>query len=546
MVVTSGVKTSGELDIIGLGGLVAGYLVIIVLALFIAFRFRCWRCNHTDLFLAGRRLGYGVGAFTITATWIGGSIIHLTAGQVWDTEDGLLWVHAPIAFAFSLLIGGLFFSHKIRDELGIVTILDPIERNMGKLMAILIAIPMLLSQIMWAATTFSSLSVTLAVLLDVENVASIFMSAFIVYVYTTLGGLYSVIVTDIVQVIFIFFGLWIGFGFAHNNGAVTSLAETAGRVDGWLGTANIPTDVNLLRFFDSAFRYLFAGVTFQIYIQRVLGGRDNHVPRFMSLIGSVLTLFLVIPGVLIGAVARSTRWNETSYTGSLDLFNQQTTDFRFVLPVVLRYLTPYAVGILTLSLSAAASLASVDASIVSSGVLVTNNIYASIRNTFSKKQADSRESLIVTRLVMGIVTFIAMLITLFVKPVYDMWAYTVTLVYVIVFPQLLSVIFFSFANGIGSFCGYVVSVVLLLMSGAEELSYAAVIQYPWYEEDKKRQNFPFKTMLMLLTFFIIIVVSALTHLCYRTGIVPDCCNISGPAEDYEIKKRKNAGNVDPI
>ena len=40
-----------------------------------------------------------------TATWIGGSIIHITAGKVWSSEDGLLWVHAPIAFAFSLLLG---------------------------------------------------------------------------------------------------------------------------------------------------------------------------------------------------------------------------------------------------------------------------------------------------------------------------------------------------------------------------------------------------------------------------------------------------------
>ena len=49
-----------------------------------------------------------------------------------------------------------------------------------------------------------------------------------------------------------------------------------------------------------------AHVLFQIYIQRVLCTKDSKVPKFMSVLGALLTLFLVLPGILIGAVARST------------------------------------------------------------------------------------------------------------------------------------------------------------------------------------------------------------------------------------------------
>ena len=60
---------------------------------------------------------------------------------------------------------------------------------------------------------------------------------------------------------------------------------------------------------------------------------------------------------------------------------------------------------------------------------------------------ESREMLIITRISMGVITLGALLLALFVPNIYDFWGFTVTLVYVIVFPQLLAVIFFSFANG---------------------------------------------------------------------------------------------------
>ena len=68
--------------------------------------------SFRDMVLAGRRLGLGVGVFTMTATWVDGGYVNGTAEQTYS--HGLLAVQAPWGYALSLLIGGLWFAPLMR------------------------------------------------------------------------------------------------------------------------------------------------------------------------------------------------------------------------------------------------------------------------------------------------------------------------------------------------------------------------------------------------------------------------------------------------
>lgn len=59
----------------------------------------------------------------------------------------------------------------------------------------------------WTASILSALGSTLSVILDLDNNVAILSSAAVAVAYTLFGGLYSVALTDVIQLFFILFGL---------------------------------------------------------------------------------------------------------------------------------------------------------------------------------------------------------------------------------------------------------------------------------------------------------------------------------------------------
>ena len=104
---------------------------------------------------------------------------------------------------------------------------------------------------------------------------------------------------------------------------------------------------------------------------------------------------------------------------------------------------------------------------------------------------------------------IATLIAITVKSTYALWFLCSDFVYVILFPQLVSVIFISFSNTYGSACGFIVGFLLRFLSGEPLLDFPAVIPYP--------TNVPFRTVAMLISFFVLVTVSWVTDRLFRNG-----------------------------
>ena len=96
-----------------------------------------------------------------------------------------------------------------------------------------------------------------------------------------------------------------------------------------------------------------------------------------------------------------------------------------------------------------------------------------------------------------------------VQSVYGLWYLCADLVYVILFPQLLCVIYLPFTNVYGSLVGYIVGWILRLLGGEALINLDPVIVYPWYDQDSGYQLFPFKTLTMIISFITIVVSSLL-------------------------------------
>ncbi|KAG8193975.1 hypothetical protein JTE90_013670 [Oedothorax gibbosus] len=458
-----------------------------------------------EVMLAGRNIGMFVGIFTMTATWVGGGYINGTAEALYN--NGIVWCQAPFGYAMSLVIGGLFFANKMREE-GYVTMLDPFQDLFGSRMGGLLFIPALCGEVFWSAAILAALGATVSVIIDMDNNTSIIVSACIALFYTLFGGLYSVAYTDVIQLFCIFIGLWLCIPFSLTNEAVgsLSLADTD-----WIGSVE-PAAIG--QYMDYGLLLILGGIPWQVYFQRVLSSKTAFRAQLLSYVAAVGCIIMAIPPMIIGAVAKATAWNQTGFTGDLPLDAAHTS---LVLPMVLQYLTPAAVSFVGLGAVSAAVMSSSDSSILSAASMFARNIYKLI----IRQNASEQEIIWVMKGAIISVGILATAMALTVKSIYGLWYLSSDLVYVMLFPQLVCVVYYKkFCNTYGSLSAYVVGFLLRALGGEEIVGLPALIKYPFYREETQEQLFPFRTLSMLTSLATLLIVSSTSKWLFETGRLP--------------------------
>ncbi|KDR16364.1 High-affinity choline transporter 1, partial [Zootermopsis nevadensis] len=488
------------INIAGIISIVLFYVLILGVGLWAARKKQSGDDSEEEVMLAGRSIGLFVGIFTMTATWVGGGYINGTAEMIYTS--GLIWCQAPFGYALSLVLGGIFFANKMRQQ-GYITMLDPLQDSFGERMGGLLFLPALCGEVFWAAGILAALGATLSVIIDMDHRTSVILSSCIAIIYTLFGGLYSVAYTDVIQLFCIFIGLWMCIPFAMYNEHVGSLSSDA--VD-WIGTVE-PSQY--FYYIDNGLLLIFGGIPWQVYFQRVLSSKTAARAQILSYVAAFGCIIMAIPPVLIGAIARSTSWNETGYKGVYPLSSEETS---MILPMVLQYLTPSFVSFFGLGAVSAAVMSSADSSVLSASSMFARNVYRLI----FRQRASEMEIIWVMRVSILVVGALATVMALTIPSIYGLWSMCSDLVYVILFPQLLMVVHFKHhCNTYGSLTAYIVAFFVRMTGGEPLLGLPAMIHYPGW--DGENQLFPFRTMAMLMSLVTLILVSWGTKWIFETG-----------------------------
>merc|ERR1711962_727608 len=282
-----------------------------------------------------------------------------------------------------------------------------------------------------------------------NEVVSIVSSAVIALGYTLLGGLISVAYTDVIQIFFIVFGLFLALPFAFMNEHVTNIYEQKlddGVTPAWYGKVE-PQDMGL--WVDYWFLLVFGGIPWQCYYQRVLSSKTANRAMFLSYGGAAIALIMTGPSVLFGAIAKNTDWVGLGYecgapTDKCDEGDvgyplcTEHTPTKVVLPLALQYLTPKAVAFFGLGAVSAAVMSSTDSSMLSASSVIATSLAITYRS------------------------------------IYDLFVLCGDFMFVIVFPQLTLVLYWELANTYGSVFSFVVGLVLRLMCGDKTMGIPAV------------------------------------------------------------------------
>ncbi|KAL1428462.1 hypothetical protein MTO96_002837 [Rhipicephalus appendiculatus] len=318
------------------------------------------------LFIANRNLPLMLGVGSMTATWVGGGYLNGTAEAVY--KRGLLHCQAPLGYAVSLVLGGTFFASKMRATKP-MTMLDPFQSRYGRWMALLLCFPAVVGEVFWTAAVLAALGDTAYAIVEVDVSFFVIASALVVFFYTSLGGVYVVTHTDVLQIASTAICLWICVPFCLTNQAVGLIGPPH---DDWLGTI---ASTELSQLFDAFLMTALGGIPWQVYFQRVLSCESDFDARMLSYLSAVGCVMLAIPPAVIGAAAKSANFTAAGYPGPYYLRNK---DSNRVLPNSIRYLTSGLVSIMGLIGITAAIMSSADSSMLSASSMVTKNVYQSV------------------------------------------------------------------------------------------------------------------------------------------------------------------------
>ena len=103
--------------------------------------------------------------------------------------------------------------------------------------------------------------------------------------------------------------------------------------------------------------------------------------------------------------------------------------------------------------------------------------------------------------------------------IYGLWTLCADLVFVILFPQLVSVVYIDGTNTYGSLAAWILGLLFRLAGGEPLVKLPPLIIFPWYDYENEIQGFPFKTLSMFVSFFTILFVSYVTKYLFENGIL---------------------------
>lgn len=398
-------------------------LTLVIFYLLITIAIGLWAAkrvkNTADFAIAGRHLPLVMIVTTTFATWFGSeTVLGIPAKFVQNGLNGV--VEDPFGAGTCLILVGLFFAAKLY-KMTLLTISDYYRERYGRVVEVVCSLIIILSYLGWVSAQVTALGLVFNLLSGgaISIPVGMVLGTASILAYTLFGGMWSVAVTDFIQMIILVVGLGIIAMFA---------ADQAGGADKVVALATSkdlfkflpePSFAQIVTFIAAAITMMLGSIPQQDVFQRVMSAKNVDAATKGPVIGGVCyILFAFVPMFLV--------------TSALIIMPEQAgtlikDDPQKVIPTLVMEKMPFIMQVLFFGALMSALKSTASATLLAPSVTFVENIW----RQFFPRESDKQElwTMRVAVLVFS-ACVCAYAIALQGTPIYDMvsGAYQITLV----------------------------------------------------------------------------------------------------------------------
>ena len=355
--------------------LVIAYLLItIAIGLLAAKRVK----NSADFAIAGRNLPLVMIVTTTFATWFGSeTVLGIPAKFVNSGLNGV--VEDPFGAGSCLILVGVFFAAKLY-KMSLLTISDYYRERYGRSVEVICSIIIMVSYLGWVSAQVTALGLVFNLLSDgaISMPMGMVIGVVSILAYTLFGGMWSVAVTDFMQMIILVVGLATIAVFAGQQAGgadkVLALAVSQDLFKFWPE----PNFKEIIFFFAAAITIMLGSIPQQDVFQRVMSANSLHAATRGPVWGGIfyilfafVPMFLVVSALIIMPEKAMTLMQE---------------DPQKVLPTLVMEHMPFAMQVLFFGALLSAIKSCASATLLAPSVTFTENIWRQFYPHSSDKQ----------------------------------------------------------------------------------------------------------------------------------------------------------------
>ena len=394
---------------------IAYLLVTIAIGLVAAKRVK----SSADFAIAGRHLPLVMIVTTTFATWFGSeTVLGIPAKFVNSGLNGV--VEDPFGAGSCLILVGLFFASKLY-RMNLLTISDYYRERYGRAVEVICSVIIMISYLGWVSAQVTALGLVFNLLSEGAISMPLGMAIGVVSVlaYTLFGGMWSVAITDFMQMIILVVGLAVLAVFAgHQAGGadkVLALAVSQDMFKFWPE----PSFKEIMFFLAAAITMMFGSIPQQDVFQRVMSANSMSAATKGSIIGGIcyilfafVPMFLVVSALIIMPEKAAQLMQE---------------DPQKVLPTLVMEQMPFGMQVLFFGALLSAIKSCASATLLAPSVTFTENIW----RQFYPHEGD-KQALLAMRITVLVFSALVLAYAIFMQgsSIYEMvsGAYQVTLV----------------------------------------------------------------------------------------------------------------------
>ena len=394
---------------------IAYLLVTIAIGLVAAKRVK----TSADFAIAGRHLPLAMIVTTTFATWFGSeTVLGIPAKFVNSGLNGV--VEDPFGAGGCLILVGLFFAGKLY-RMNLLTISDYYRERYGRSVEIFCSIIIMVSYLGWVSAQVTALGLVFNLLSGgvISMPWGMTIGVVSVLAYTLFGGMWSVAITDFIQMIILVVGLATLAVYAGDQaGGADKVIALAVSQDLFKFLPE-PNMKDILFFLAAAITIMFGSIPQQDVFQRVMSANSLNAATKGPIIGGICyILFAFVPMFLV--------------VSALIIMPEQAAqlieeDPQKVLPTLVMTQMPFVMQVLFFGALLSAIKSCASATLLAPSVTFTENIW----RQFFPHQGD-KQSLLAMRVTVLVFSALVLLYAIQMQgsSIYEMvsGAYQVTLV----------------------------------------------------------------------------------------------------------------------